>query len=201
MLMGLKNSPLLSLGKQHGHELSIRRLVVTPHAWHVHTHPSLHVLMSWHSFSHVCHLLHVTPASWHLPSASVVHLYMSTHSGIWHPHALAPTTPMWALDTSMSATCPSGLGMTCIMCPHDLTSAMHWDACHVCTPICTNWVLPAVCQILWIEIHYVVLTHPTSYCCLLRVVVIPIFNSMHPALWDQHSRNIIPHFKHLNSVK
>ena len=60
---------------------------VTPHARHVHTHPSPCVPMFWHLSSHIYHLLHVTFTSWHSSSAPTIPSAFSlSMTCIMHPH-------------------------------------------------------------------------------------------------------------------
>ena len=104
---------------------------------------------------------------------TMVCLYASTHHGTrcshtsaWHSHTRR--SPLWSRSDSHHAFTWSN------------THATLWDACHVCTCMRPNRVLPAVCWILRDEIHCVVMSHSTSYCCPTRSNCKFHFNSTHP---------------------
>ena len=113
------------------------------------------------------------------------------HPNICPPHLLSAfTCPCisWCV-TSMchSAHCSCASAWHFCIC-HSLLQSWYdshhmftWpDTCHVCTCICANWVLPAVCPILQVEIHCVVMSHPARYCCLPKSICDSYFNSMCP---------------------
>ena len=148
---------------------------VTPRARHVRTSPSPRIPASWH-FSHVCHPLHVTPASQHSPPASTHSQHAtSTHHGARCSHAGAQHfhichSLLWSCYDSCHA----------FMWPNMCHTLRHMLCLSVCTCVHTNWVLPAICPILQVEIHCAVMSHPASYRCLPRSNCNFYFNSMHP---------------------
>ena len=109
----------------------------------------------------------VTPCARHVWTSTSPWIPTSRQpfSSVCHPLCVTPTS--WHLSPASTAHF-SSLVMTHITCWHDPTCATCWDACCVCTHICINWVLPAVCGILQDEIHCAVMLHSTSYCCPLK---------------------------------
>ena len=145
----------------------------------------LHLELDTSGFPH----LHVFPCPNNPPPASVtcpmllthpnIHTHMLSLSTFTCPHITVPAAPMLVLDTSVPTIHPSSIVLMHVTHSHDLTCAMLWDACHVCTCVHPNWVLPTVCQILQDEIHCAVMLCSMSYCCLPRSNCRFHFNSMH----------------------
>ena len=134
--------------------------------------PLLHLTLDtsrfphFHAFSHIPPTLlpHLSPApcNSHIPTFAPT----SSLSAFMCPHVTVPTAPASVLDISIPAAHPSSLILTHIMHSRDPTCTTLWDVRHVCTRLHSNWVLPAVRQILWDGIHCAVMSHSVSYHCL-----------------------------------